>query len=138
MEYYGPEGPQGDMGFQGNIGPEDPSGLPGSSSPVFQFVGVTTTTHLGDAGYRTLTESCQQDYPPEGRMCTYEEYLNTVGFPDFISFADAWIRPSKESLSCSGWSFTGGASPTVSDTGQFRINQLCSVSRPVACCAPVQ
>ncbi len=158
----GPEGPQGGVGPQGpqgDIGLEGPTGIPGSSGTMFQFVGVTTTTHVGGSGIRTFTEACQQDYPGS-RMCSSKEYIETVDFPAKGSFFGAWIRPTFSPIAaggitaadisgitsqpfnftCGGWRSVGQAlGLSVSDAGQFGIGvATCGSSIPIACCAPPQ
>jgi len=131
-----------------------------NAESTYQFVGISTSTHEGDAGVRNFTLSCQKDYPGS-RFCTSEEYLNTVKFPAQSKTGEAWIRPvfstivspgaasvldisgvasgASDWLTCSAWndasaSYTG---LSVKENGSFAASP-CLKAIPVTCCAPVE
>ena len=92
----------------------------------YQFVGFTTAIFDGGQGVRTYTQSCQVDFLSTARMCTSEEVLNTVVWPEVPGEIRGWVRPvfqptgalaqldasgyagqgTNGALSCSGWSFS--------------------------------
>lgn len=55
----------------------------------YLFVGVTSVTFSGNAGWLTLTRACQQEYP-DSRMAFYDELLYHPNPPSVP--AAAWIQ----------------------------------------------
>jgi hypothetical protein len=122
---------------------------------AFQFVGNTTELVVGGSGVQAMTRACQAEYPAS-KMCTSEEYAQTVKMPapSPDDNGRAWIRPSfvptgsagvqdlsgidgtPINLTCSGWrsseSSNGGL--VVTSTGGFRTTD-CNQDRYVTCCA---
>ena len=126
----------------------------------YRLVGFTSALFNGGRGVRTYTQACQADFLSAARMCTSEEVLNTVAWPEVPGEIRGWLRPvfqptgdgvadasgvgggTSGDLTCLGWSLSlssfGGS--TVSGDGRFAIpysGSRCNVARPVACCAPV-
>ena len=125
------------------------------TSKAFQFVGNTTETLRGDTGILGMTRACQAEYPAS-KMCTSEEYAQTVKMPAPLSDPDAraWIRPSfkptgssgvqdvsgvnaaASDLTCLGWrsSDSGVNGLVVLSRGSFWTSR-CNETRPATCCA---
>ena len=64
----------------------------GPAPPVFEFVGLSSTSHIGGAGILTLNSACQSTFPGS-RMCTTEEILETVSPPSIVGSVGGWVRP---------------------------------------------
>lgn len=140
----------------------------------YQLMGFSAMQVPGDAGIRGMLDACHREFP-SSRMCTSQEILETEYLFPIATTESAWVRPvivessgdasasdefrglldasgvmsrgriSDGSLSCRGWSSTGGYGLTVSPEGAFRgwpsavgVGQDCNVARPVACCTLVQ
>ena len=129
------------------------SNLQSNEVAVLQYLGNTSTTLDGGQGIRTMNELCQASFSGS-RMCTTEEYANTITFPT-AELDEAWTRPvlvgldtstsmdsiseqsSSYGLACSGWSSTHPSTKgmVVSGSGKMTTNS-CAVSSPVkvSCC----
>lgn len=125
------------------------------------LVGTTTSTHLGDAGVRTMNDACRAEFPMS-RMCSSVEVIESVPTYPFSSSEAAWVRPVLEgtdgngaiidssglpgsvnvaysyALSCGGWSGAAGGHGLVVDSGGSFQRGECYVARPVTCCALIQ
>ncbi len=122
------------------------------------FVGFSSATDSGDAGYATLSQKCDAAYPG-ARMCSSSEYINSVHpSKTFRSNSGGWIRSVRGGAmsdisgaligsdagrdNCAGWYSAGGGlggstkvnvGLTVNGKGQF-VPIPCTTRRAVACC----
>lgn len=135
-------------------------------SPVLaqdrELVGMTVATTDGSTGgISAMHAMCRAEF--EGsRMCSSSDLMRNgiSASAQLPSSSVAWINPSNSApdtrfaargtvdtvsgtvstvgtLNCSGWAFSILVGLTIDDGGEFAIEN-CSVSLPVACCAPVK
>ncbi len=127
------------------------SNLQSNEVAVLQYLGNTPTTLDGGQGIRAMNELCQASFSGS-RMCTTEEYANTITFPA-AELDDAWIRPvivgldassamdtisgqsSSYGLACAGWSslMPSAKGMVVSGSGEMTTNS-CASPVKVSCC----
>jgi len=136
------------------------SAQPPFASNEFRFIGFTDTlpnTIDGGQGMIAMHELCQDDFGPNSRMCTSEEFWLSPNAE--APAADAWLHPvfleersldfsgveqANSTLSCAGWTSIGDATPglVVTTAGKSAVRSTfgfsCNVARPVTCCAPIQ
>jgi hypothetical protein len=79
----------------GNL-PLDATGGLRISDPTGKFIGVTTTSVSGNAGWRNLNLACNAEFGatyPTARMCTSKDILRTpvTQWPSLPG--DAWVQP---------------------------------------------
>jgi len=119
------------------------------------FVGVTSTTHLGGEGVKTFTDACNDTFSFTARMCTSTEILSATPWPE-LPIGSSWVRPVYQpadngngtiamdasgvgyipgGTSCSGWrtSSPGDFGLSIDEVGRF-APRGCEVARSVACC----
>ncbi len=129
----------------------------------FEYVGFSTTTVMGNAGYAGMQFACAPDFGPESRIATTVEVMSATNFP--VAAGQAWVQPVLVSavdggggetiyadatglvlrstanlFNCNGWikndEFTGGLTVTGLTHGLLSAN--CGADIPVACAIPVQ
>jgi hypothetical protein len=121
----------------------------------YQLVGFTSLTFDGGQGIRTYTQACQSDFTLAARMCTSEEVLNTIHWPNVPAATRGWVRPVYQSatasevvdasgragsvgsgaLSCGGWGFASNTRHALAVSGDGRFvtpgfNDTCDVGPP--------
>jgi len=96
---------------------------------------------------------CQDDFGPDVRMCTSEEFWLSPNAE--APAADAWLHPTlvpglgdfsaggggeAQFMSCNGWrsAFDSSRGLVVTTAGKPDILLGCDMLRPVTCCAPIQ
>ncbi len=125
----------------------DGAGAPGAG--VFQFVGFTddATNALADTidggqGFLAMHELCQDDFGPDARMCTGEEFWLSPNAEAPLALA-AWLHSASVflvgamSANCVSWSTTSSSATVILSTGQFK-GRGCILNFPVTCCGPAQ
>lgn len=130
------------------------SNLQSNEVAVLQYLGNTPTTLDGGQGIRGMNELCQVSFSGS-RMCTTEEYANTITYPA-AELGVAWIRPVivgldgtvgmdaisghagyDGELTCSGWESSSSTKMgmSVSANGAMEPNDCDSASAvKVSCC----
>ncbi len=112
-----------------------------SSSGPYVFIGFSSGTTKGGAGYPGMNALCQDDFGDDARMATTLEYIVS---PDASApgATTAWIDPvgSTGSTTCNGdWrsSVLGQASGLIIESaGSLGRTADCGIPRLVACSAP--
>jgi len=123
----------------------------------FRFIGFTDDAPVntlpntidGGQGMIAMHELCQDDFGPNSRMCTGEEFWLSPNAE--APAADAWLHPTLVSdssefsgvsgapspLTCGGWtnSSAGNRGLVVTTAGKPLTPQGCDMLRPVTCCA---
>lgn len=123
---------------------------PANADAPYRFVGFTTGTTNGGAGYIGLYALCQADYGPDAKACTSNEYLRSVNATGPANAA--WLLPTVVGGSfneggfdysgvgvetCGGWNRVSGGDFGLSVLGpQGGLGRsACSSVLPVTCCA---
>jgi hypothetical protein len=141
--------------------PHCDGGEPPAPSNEFRFIGFTNdaTNALADTidggqGMLAMHALCQDDFGPDARLCTSEEFwlspnaeaptvnswLHSVGPGGTSDFMASSITRK----SCQGWATSSdqGTGMVVKPDGKPEFSSLlhagCDVARPVTCCAPLQ
>ncbi len=123
---------------------------PPATSNEFRFTGFTDeeTNFLADTinggqGMLAMHELCQDDFGPNSRMCTDEEFwLSPNAVPPTTT--GAWMHTGAftnvNSAPCAGWTLSGLSAQgfIVNTDGKPSLTNNCSIMRPVTCCAPIQ
>ncbi len=128
-----------------------------------EYVGISTATVMGNAGYAGMRFACDPDFGPESRLATTVEVMSATNFPSVA--AQAWVQPvlvsavdagggqtifadasglvvrsAVDLFSCNGWSSNsagvGGLTVTAGSYALFSAN--CAANLAVACAIPVQ
>ena len=135
--------------------PQDTTIMWNVSGPqVFEFVGLSNTSHNGGEGVLNYNTACANAFSGS-RMCTTEEVLETISPP--LATGNSWVRPvfvphqlSGQTLdisgagasnlgnrSCLGWSSSAPIQfGTVLQQPGRILTATCDSTIPVACCAP--
>lgn len=110
------------------------------TSGPYEFVGFSSGTTKGGAGYPGMNALCQDDFGDDARMATTLEYIVSpeASAPGATT---AWIDPigPTSSTTCNGdWrsSVLGQASGLIVETGSLGRTADCGIPRLVACSAP--
>ncbi len=108
---------------------------------VYQFVGFTddvptaTDTINGGQGMLAMHALCQDDFGPDARMCTSEEFWLS---PNAAAAADSWLLKhctSEATASSTIWGLV--VTPDGKPATAPAISG-CETVRPVTCCTPLQ
>jgi hypothetical protein len=134
------------------------NGENGKDGVAVRYVGATSAMFDGAQGVLTYNNACHGDFPGS-RMCTSVEVMETTPYIGG-SFPSAYVRPVivgqnsdgvpfdasglpeqptlGPSLSCRGYNDAIAARGLIVDSlGRFS-SVVCSLERPVACCAPAE
>ncbi len=131
-----------------------------STSNEFRFTGFTDDAPVntlpntidGGQGMLDMHALCQDDFGPNSRMCTSEEFWQSPNAE--APAADAWlhftyvgsgsdfsgIEVSASTLSCNAWTImsAGNSGMVVTTAGKSATVLGCDTPRPVTCCEPIQ
>ncbi len=124
-----------------------------ATSNEYRFIGFTDPGTIdGGQGMLDMHALCQDDFGPDARMCTSEEFWLSPNAE--APTADAWLHltyvgggadfsgidAAASTLSCSAWTIasSGNRGLVVTTAGKSAPILGCNTPRPVTCCAPIQ
>ena len=123
------------------------------NEPDYKFVGFSSSTMAGNAGYFGMADACRSDYGSNARVASTEEIA--VSSIDTTQSGVAWVQGiphasnpaidaitgvrvgSGSNLSCDGWSDSSSNEGLIVDGNTYTIeSQACYLQVAAACSAP--